>query len=110
MFIFNTPSNSLFKSKSTYQKLICLGILIICFCPSILMAQLTGKVTDAKGEPLPSANVYIEGTTRGTSANTEGYYSLDLEKGTYRMVFQSIGYKKKIETVKIDEKTDKNIQ
>ncbi len=110
MFIFNTPSNSLFKSKSTYQKLICLGILIICFCPSILMAQLTGKVTDAKGEPLPSANVYIEGTTRGTSANTEGYYSLDLENGTYRMVYQSIGYKKKIETVKIDGKTVKNIQ
>ena len=75
-----------------------------------LVAQLTGKITDTKGESLPFANVYIEGSTRGTTANTEGVYTLDLEKGSYRLVFQYIGYKKKIESVEIKGKTTLNVQ
>jgi hypothetical protein len=73
-------------------------------------AQLTGLIMDSKGEPLPFANVYIEGSTRGTSANTEGIYTFDLSNGTYRIVFQSIGYKKKVESVEVKGKTTLNIQ
>jgi hypothetical protein len=74
-----------------------------------LNAQLNGKITDSKGESLPFTNVYIEGTTRGTTANTEGYYSLDLENGAYRIVFQYIGYEKKIMDVKINGKTNLDV-
>lgn len=83
---------------------------IILFLNIKTYAQLSGKVTDTKGEPLPYSNVYVEGTTQGTSANTEGYYSLDLKNGKYRIVFQSIGFKKHIETVEIAGKTVKNVQ
>jgi hypothetical protein len=72
-------------------------------------AQLTGKITNAKGEILPFANVYLEGTTRGTTANTEGSYFFDLPNGTYRVVYQSIGYKKKIESVVVSGKTMYNV-
>ena len=75
-----------------------------------LFAQLSGRITDAKGEPLPFANVYIEGTTHGTTANTEGYYSLDLTNGSYRIVFQYIGYIKKIESVDFNGKMTLDIR
>lgn len=68
-----------------------------------------GKITDAKGETLPFANVYLEGTTRGTTANTEGSYFFDLADGTYRVVFQSIGYKKRIESIVVSGKTKRDM-
>ena len=85
-------------------------LLTYIVLPLTVQAQLSGKITDANGEPLPFANVYIEGTSRGTSANTEGVYFLDLKNGTYRLVFQYIGYNKKIETAKINGATVLDIQ
>ena len=72
-------------------------------------AQLTGKITDSKGDILPFANVYLEGTTRGTTANTEGSYFLDIPDGTYRVVYQLIGYKKRIESVIVSGKTKRDV-
>jgi Family of unknown function (DUF5686)/CarboxypepD_reg-like domain len=72
-------------------------------------AQLTGKITNSKGEVLPFANVYLEGTTRGTTANTEGSYFFDVPNGTYRVVYQSIGYTKKIESVIVSGKTTHDV-
>ncbi len=69
------------------------------------LSQLRGIITDDKGETLPFANVYIDGTTRGTSANTEGVYFLDLKNGTYRIVFQYVGYQKMIKTVTVNGNT-----
>ncbi len=75
----------------------------------IANAQLTGKITNAKGEILPFANVYLEGTTRGTTANTEGSYFLDIPNGTYRVVYQLIGHTKKIESVVVSGKTTRDV-
>lgn len=63
------------------------------FC-SALKAQLSGVVTDQNGEPLPYACIYLEGTTKGTVANEDGYYSLEVEKGVYNVLFQYIGYQR----------------
>lgn len=38
--------------------------------------KVTGKVTDAKGSPLPGVAILIEGTTVGTSTDVDGKYSL----------------------------------
>ncbi len=65
---------------------------------------LGGTVTDEKKQPLPYAAVYIEGTTTGTATNLKGVYSLSLEPGGYRVVFQFIGYKKHVATVVIGQK------
>ena len=69
--------------------------LIICFLPSILQAQIYGSITDPDGEPLPFANVYLKGTSIGTTSNVEGDYELDIEKGNYEVVYQYIGYQAK---------------
>jgi hypothetical protein len=59
------------------------GVLIILFSLAfspVAEAAVTGKiagiVTDAEtGEPLPGANVLIEGTALGAATNADGYFS-----------------------------------
>lgn len=83
--------------------------LIFTMFSLIAHAQLTGKITDAKGDALPFTNVYLEGTTRGTTANTEGVYFFDLPDGAYRIVYQLIGYKKRIESITVSGKTKRDV-
>ncbi|MBK9012706.1 MAG: carboxypeptidase-like regulatory domain-containing protein [Saprospiraceae bacterium] len=68
----------------------------------VAASQVRGTVTDNKGEPLPFVSIYVQGTTNGTTSNLNGEYSLVLERGTYQLVFQYIGYKQRIETVKVE--------
>jgi hypothetical protein len=62
---------------------------------------ISGKITDEKNEPVPFANVYIKGTTHGTTSNIQGAYTLDLAPGNYEVVYKLIGYKQHIETITI---------
>lgn len=55
-------------------------------------AQLTGRITDASGEPLPFASIYVQNTSTGTTSNVEGYYKLPLEPGLHKVVFQYVGF------------------
>ena len=38
------------------------------------VAQVSGRVVDANGDPLPGAGVMIQGTTRGTTTDADGRY------------------------------------
>ncbi|GHB72987.1 SusC/RagA family TonB-linked outer membrane protein [Persicitalea jodogahamensis] len=56
---------------------------------------VTGRVTDEKGESLPGVNVIIKGTSRGTTTNTEGAYSLeipDVNGEAQVLVFSFVGF------------------
>src|SRR5580700_11569442 len=64
-------------------------------------ANLTGKITDEAGQPLPFVVVYIDGTTNGTTANVDGEYSIELKPGTYTIDYQLIGYTLHRETVEM---------
>jgi outer membrane receptor for ferrienterochelin and colicins len=55
-------------------------------------AQLKGVVT-SKGEPVPFANVLIEGTTTGTSTTEDGNFVLERPAGKFTLVISGIGYK-----------------
>ncbi len=71
----------------------CYLLFFLLFLSAPAFSQLSGTVTDETGAPLSFASVYLEGTTRGTTTNAEGNYSLDLEPGTYQIVFQYVGYR-----------------
>ncbi|MEY3208421.1 MAG: hypothetical protein RL064_452, partial [Bacteroidota bacterium] len=63
---------------------------------------MRGKVSTNKGEILPFASILIKGTTKGTTGNSKGEYSLKLNEGSYVLICQRIGYKtieKKIKVV-----------
>ncbi len=74
-------------------------ILVALFVVGILSAQETGSITgtlldkEAGDQPLPFANVIIKGTTKGTTTDFDGLYTLDnLEPGTYTVEFSFVGY------------------
>ena len=52
-----------------------------------------GQVLDAQtGESLPSANIRIEGTYRGTITNAEGVFEIAIQEVPADLVFRYIGY------------------
>jgi Family of unknown function (DUF5686)/CarboxypepD_reg-like domain len=78
--------------------------LLFCFLTQPLWAQLTGKVTGVDGEPLAFASIYVENTAIGTTANAEGDFRLELPNGTYKIVFQYVGYNKHFESIVLKDK------
>ena len=82
------------KFKRTLSCLVVLLAYILI--PASLMAQtvnVSGVVTDAKtNEPVVGAALMVKGTTRGTSSNDDGSYSLRAAKGEV-IVCQFFGYK-----------------
>ena len=72
-----------------------LVLLLLLFPFAGIAGNLTGTVKDTKGNPLPFANVFVQGTTNGTTANENGKYSIDLPAGAYDISFLYISYRKK---------------
>ncbi len=91
--------NIIFFKESIYLTL----LLFFCFQSSGLQAQLSGKITDDKGEPLSFATVYVKDSSQGTTSNIEGRYELDLTPGRYTIIFQYVGYEQKTEVVELDD-------
>ena len=58
--------------------------------------KISGKITDSRtSEPLPGANVVIEGTTIGSSSDLEGdYVILNVPPAVYTVNISFIGYKR----------------
>lgn len=73
-------------------------LVIFLFCFSQLASaqdkiRISGFITDAKtGETLVGVNVYVKGTTNGTSTDYRGFYSLTLPKGKNKITYSFIGY------------------
>lgn len=66
--------------------------------------NVTGFVTDTKGEPLVGVTVFVDGTTTGASTDLDGQFSIIMEKGKDKLRFSYIGMKTKTVTVKPNEK------
>ena len=73
-----------------------------------LKKPIRGKVTDGKN-PLSGISVKIDGTNIFTNTDDNGYFTLNLKPGTYRIVFSSIGYETKSIQKVITEADDSEI-
>lgn len=63
-------------------------------------------------DPLPGANVFLDGTTQGTATAEDGFYRIEgVEAGTHRLVVTSLGYEREeIEvTISPGETTTQNV-
>lgn len=69
----------------------------------LLQSLITGLVTDSRnGEPLPGANVSIQGTTRGSSTDADGRYQIpNVEPGSYTLVASYIGYQETTRSITV---------
>lgn len=55
---------------------------------------IKGKIVDEFNSEIPFVNVYIEGTTNGTTANADGEFVLTVKQGNnLNLTFQTLGYK-----------------
>ncbi|OUS01382.1 TonB-dependent receptor [Flavobacteriales bacterium 33_180_T64] len=55
--------------------------------------KVAGNVIDGEFvEPMAFSNILIKGTTTGTTSDFDGKYELELEPGTYTIVFSFVGY------------------
>ena len=54
--------------------------------------QVSGKVVDEFGEPLPGVNILMQGTTTGTVTDIQGNYALAIPGNDAVLVFSFVGY------------------
>ncbi|MBN1480211.1 TonB-dependent receptor [candidate division KSB1 bacterium] len=87
--------------KRTY--LICSLLFVTQLCADVT-GRITGQVIDKQtSEPLPGANVYIEGTFIGSSTDLDGRYIIGaVEPGEYTLKAGYIGYKVDQRTIRIE--------
>ena len=60
--------------------------------------NVTGKVSDESGNGIPGASIKVKGSTKGTTTNSDGTYSLTVPDGAI-LVISSVGYELTEETV-----------
>ena len=87
-----------FSTRRRFRPLAGILFLLALAWPTIVLAGITGKiagrVTDAKKEPLPAANVVVAGTTLGAAADVDGYYAiLNVPPGRYDLQFRLVGFR-----------------
>ena len=60
--------------------------------PVIQERNVSGRVTDEKGESLPGVNILIKGSARGTITDIEGNYRINIPGNAVTLVFSFVGY------------------
>ena len=78
-----------------WGRLLILFSVLNFYATSLLATSVSGYVKDKEGKPLPFASVFVAGSAKGVSANSEGVYILDLSPGRYTIIGQYVGYARK---------------
>ena len=73
----------------------------------VKLIEITGRVVDENGNPVPGATVLIQGTTNGVVTNMDGYYAINV-RPTDALRVSFIGYKTSI--VELKGKTKVNVR
>lgn len=77
-------------------------LIVLLSTPSFIFAQnsIRGIITEANtNKPIPSATVYINGTTKGTYTDDEGHFSIDNPSFPCLLVISHIGYETKTQMI-----------
>lgn len=88
-----------------------LTVLVFSLLCSVAWAQnrlVTGTVTSQEdGSAVPGVNVLVQGTTKGTTTDVEGRYSIELAANEDMLVFSFIGFKQTV--VQVGAQTQVNV-
>ncbi|HJT72535.1 MAG TPA: carboxypeptidase-like regulatory domain-containing protein, partial [Chitinophaga sp.] len=78
-----------------------LTVLLICLVTVAYAQQreIVGKITGADGAPVPYATVQLKGTTRGTTADQNGNFRLQVDGNDAILQVRSVGFTTKEITV-----------
>lgn len=85
-------------------------LLLALFVNTGFSQQITGKISDTDGKPIPFSNIYIKELATGTTSNIDGAYQLDLPEGKWNLQYRYLGYKtKEVEVHMSDKDMEMNI-
>lgn len=79
--------------------------LLLCFITAVANAQtqkVSGSVSADNGDPLIGVSIKVKGTTRGTTSDVNGHFSLDCSRGEV-LEFSYIGFKPT--SIKVDKRS-----
>ncbi len=79
------------KTHRTTNLVFLLIFLLMSSVSAFAQKGITGKVIDAKGEPLIGVSVRVQGTTNGGITDLDGKYSVPAKSGS-TLLFSFIGY------------------
>jgi TonB-dependent starch-binding outer membrane protein SusC len=85
---------SLFRSYTGRLLFVLLSTACLLSQPLPALAQektIKGRVTSESGTPVAGATVSVKGSTKGTSTNAKGEYTLSVSKGAV-LVISNVGY------------------
>lgn len=54
--------------------------------------EISGKITNEKGEPLPGVTIQVKGTSKGVVTNEHGEYSISIPDDNAVLIVSSLGY------------------
>jgi hypothetical protein len=78
--------------------------VLLVFLPRLASGQklgIKGRILDQNGKPIPFATIGLEKSPSGTMANEEGFYKLELTKGSHVVYFQCLGFKTERKSVEV---------
>ena len=79
--------------KLTFMKLSFFILFFFIVTSGISQTIITGKVTDAKNQPIEGANVYLDGTYDGTITDANGQFSFSTnETGVVSLKISFLSY------------------
>lgn len=73
-------------------------LFVSMFCINTSGQNISGKITDENGEPLPFANITIKGTTIGAVSDFDGNYNIKASEGN-TIIISCLNYKNKEITI-----------
>lgn len=75
------------------RKLLCmmLGLLLVCLQVLAQNRTVTGRVTDANGNPVSGASIQLKNTKFGTVTNADGAFSINVPDNAKTIVVSAVG-------------------
>ena len=73
-------------------------LMIVLLLPQLVFGQsrqVTGRIVDSKGEPLPLASVVVKGTNNGVTADENGNFTINVTGNNTTLVVSSAGLQPK---------------
>ena len=83
------------KLKIKKVKILVAFLIIASTANAQELFTISGKVVD-KQEPIPGASIVVKGTSKGTSSDVNGTFSLKLERGNYILVISALSEPKEV--------------
>jgi TonB-dependent starch-binding outer membrane protein SusC len=92
LFIIFHSKNQTIMLLAIMRKSVMLLLAVIGFTAFAAAQTVTGTVTDSKGDPVSGISVIVKGTTKGTSTNAQGVYTLSGVADGATLIFTGTGF------------------